>query len=1163
MRLKQLAFSILLAASLLIALGATTFAQTSRGTVSGVVNDPNGAVISGATVTLTNTQTSLARSTTTNGEGAYRFDAVELGTYTVGVSATGFGELSKTNIVVSANQISAVDAVLQPGGQQITVDVTADSGAILQTESPVRGGNIEAARITELPFAGRNPVALALTLPGVSSNRYGFGVGTFSVNGSRGRSNNFLIDGTENNDISVAGQAFQITNPDAVQEVSVQTSNFDSEFGRAGGAVVNTITKSGTNNFHGTASYLLDSTRDDAITNTQSLDPAVQKRGHPLPGTEQWFSGTLGGPLHLPRFGEGGPSYISGRNRTFFFVAAQRQLQNSTSQFSRVVPTAAGLATLRRIFPTGTNANLDTYLNIVSNVVGTANPFLIPIGNNTVAQCASVAGGSRPCVEFGTGFYSQARHFVDDQYQLRIDHRLGENDQLSGRYLYDNANDPLASSNFPGLETTQKNRYQNALLSETHVFSPSITNELRVAYNRIKLGFPADPSNPLGRTLPRFDITQISSIGIQTNLPQGRVANNYVLQDTMTYLRGNHTFRFGLDVLKQRSRQFAPIVERGLLTYTSGGGFTAFGNFLDNFGGGSGGARIDFGSAKYYPFLTRQAYFFQDRWRVNQDLTLTLGLRYENFGQPVNTLRTSAFTGLFNVDPTTLQGPFSQPNKAQKDNNNFAPTVGLAYSPAYENGMLGRLIGNRVTVLRMGYQIGYDSFFNNIASNAATSSPNVVATNINSQVSTAAPRGLSNLTSRLPTTARPLTPLDSQTLVTPNLANPYYQKWSVGIQRALPWNLVADASYVGTKGTRLFINEDLNPQVPATANAFLPGIQRITPAGFGFPTTCTVGGTVTAAQATSRFPSGSPCPLSGRLDNLQGSRLIRTNGGSSIYHSGQFQLSRRFVNGIAVTAAYTWSKLIDNASEVFGVGDTNQPQQASFPAVFGGERLDRAVSLFDRPHRASITYVYELPFMKNQEGFVGRLVGGWQLSGVTTFESGAPLTVVNGADADQVGGNLDRPLFNAAGQRGVRAVPAIATATSNPCSVAVGATFYTNPEAGGACIDPNTAQYIGLLAGAGRGNLGRNTLRTPGTNNWNVNILKRVSLTEGTHLEFRTEFYNIFNHPQYGQGSVSPFSPGDAGVSASVIGSTGGRFLQPQFADGGGRVVRYQLKFIF
>lgn len=543
-------------------------------------------------------------------------------------------------------------------------------------------------------------------------------------------------------------------------------------------------------------------------------------------------------------------------------------------------------------------------------------------------------------------------------------------------------------------------------------------------------------------------------------------------------------------------------------------------------------------------------------------------MRYENFGQPLDSLQTSVFTGLFNVNPVTLQGPFNQPNKAGHDNNNFAPTVGLAYSPSFEHGLLGSLIGNKKTVLRMGYQIGYDSFFNNIASNAQTSAPNVVATTVSSTVATATPRGLGNVSGLLPTTPRPVLPQDNQTLVINHLVNPYYQKWSVGIQRELPWSILVDASYVGNKGTKLYANEDLNPSVPAIANAILPGIQRSAPPA-NFPV-CAVGAILTAANATAQFPAGSTCPLTGRLDNIQGSRLIRTNGGSSIYHAGQLLVSRRFTKGFALSGAYTYSKVIDNASEVFGVADTNLPQQAAFPSIFGGQAAERAVSFFDRTHRASFTYVYQLPWYKEQKGAFGHLLGGWEVSGVTTFESGVPLTVVNGADSDQFGGNLDRPTFNPAGQAGVRAVPSVATAANNPCTVTVGVTFYTNPDAGGACIDRNTAMYIGNLAGSGiRGNLGRNTLRTPGTNNFNVNILKRINITEGTHLEFRTEFYNIFNHPQYGLGSVSPFSGFDTGVSASVIGSTGntptlpGRFLHPEFAEAGGRVIRYQLKFSF
>src|ERR1051325_7045709 len=705
---------------LMLCLPPAAWAQTSRGTVTGTVTDANGAVIQGANVVLTNTQTTVERSTVTNNEGFYRFDAVDLGTYSIRTTAASFGESLKTGVQVQANQVSENNVQLAPAGQQITVDVTTDSAALLQTEAPVRGGNIETRQITELPIALRNPVSLALTLPGVSTNRFGFGVGTFSVNGSRGRSNNFLIDGTENNDISVAGQAFQITNPDAVQEVSVQTSNYDAEFGRAGGAVVNTITKSGTDDFHGSLAYLFDVTRDDAITNTQSLIASIRQRGHPPRGTEQYYAGTLGGPVLLPHFGEGKPFSYDGRQRTFFFVAWQEQFRSSSTSANRTVLTPAGRAALRNLFPAGTNPRVDLLLDVTKNVIGESSFQNIDIGARP--------GCPAPCnIQFGTGALFVPQTYRERQAQLRIDHMIGQNDQFSARYLFDDQKDPLGGGiTFPGFGTANNNTYQNLLFTETHTFSASWTNEARLAYNRILIDFPLDPSDTLGLTLPRFDISTLSQFGIATNLPQGRVANNYVLQDTITYLRGNHSFRFGLDLLQQRSRQFAPIVERGLLTFRSGGGFTALGNYIDNFAGSGGGTQKDFGSPRYYPFLFRQAYFAQDRWRVSDSTTLTLGMRYENFGNAINTLQTAAFTGLFNVDPVTFAGPYSQPNEVKNDNNNFAPTFGLAYSPAFENGFLARIFGNRDTVIRMGYQLGYDSFFNNIASNAATSSPNVV-----------------------------------------------------------------------------------------------------------------------------------------------------------------------------------------------------------------------------------------------------------------------------------------------------------------------------------------------------------------------------------------------------------------------------------------------------
>lgn len=1107
----------------------TALAQTSRGTVSGVVTDPQGASVGGAEVSLLNEQTNLTRTTTTNDSGFYRFDSVDLGKHTVKITAQGFGELIKTNVIVSGGQISSVDAQLAVGQQQVTVDVSTEAGAILQTEAPVRGGTISGQQISDIAIASRNPAMFALSLPGVSSNRFGFGVGTFSVNGARGRSNNFLLDGVENNDISVAGQGYQITNPDAVAEVSAQTSNFDAEFGRAGGAVINTITKSGGNEFHGTLSAFLDSTRDDAITLSQSRNPIITARGRMLPGTQQIYSATLGGPLHLPRFGEGGPSLIRGTNRTFFFLSWQEERQNSQQNVGVVVPTAAGFAVLNSAVPVGASANLDLYRTVIGSAVGNSSTFNVALGARP--------GCAAPCnVQFGTFNRALPFSFKDRQATLRIDHKISDKDQFMGRYVYGSNAFPSAGPSFEGFDSAQVNKVQNLLFQEVHVFGPSFTNDLRLGYSRIAFDFPIAGS-PLAETLALYNITNLTSLGVASNLPQGRTANNYIFQDTATFVHGDHTFRFGTELLDQRSKQFAPFRGRGELSFGASAvgatSFTGFANFIDNFGG-SGSALRDFGSPAYYPFMFRQSYFGQDRWRVTDSLTVTLGLRYENFGTPINSVRTAAFTGLFNVNPTTLTGPYSEPSKVSSDNNNFAPTIGIAYAPSFSHGLLGSLFKEKNTVFRAGYQITYDSFFNNIASNAASSSPNIIGTTTTSVPSAALPRGLANLTGSFPLVPRPLSPLDAQTLVVKNLVNPYYQRWSVGMQRELPGHLVLDAAYVGTKGTKLYANEDLNPLVPAAL--------RITPTGFAGTT-------------------------SGRLDNIQGSRLIRTNGGSSIYHSGQFTLSRRFAQGLTFNAVYTWSKFIDNASEVFGVGNTNLPQQAVRPPILGfSERLERSVSLFDRTHRAVFYYTYDLPFMKEQRGFVGRVVGGWNISGATTIESGVPFTVVNGQDADSIGGNLDRPDVNPEIHNTIRAVPAVATATSNPCSVTVGATYYTNPDAASACINPATARYVGILAGSGRtGSLGRNTERLPTTTVFDVSVTKRIRLTENTRIEFRTETFNLFNHPTPLLANPSPFTPGSGSIAASVFNSVATRFLDPRAVgtDSGGRLIRYQLKLVF
>lgn len=1075
--------------------------QTSRGTVTGIVYDPQSAVVPGAKVELSNLQSGVKRSTVANEAGLYRFDAVDPGEYTIAVAASGFKTLVVRS-VVQAGQVLSKDARLEVGEAKVIIEVQADVQP-LQYEAPVRGGNLEAAQITQLPFSSRDAAQLALTLPGVSTDRSGFSNSTFIVNGSRGRSNNFMVDGTDNNDASVSGQAYTMNMTDAVAEVSVQTANYDAEYGRAGGAVVNTITKQGTNQFHGSLFYLLDATVDDAITNTQALSTDVVNRGHPLPGTDQWYGFTVGGPIR--------------KNKTFFFGSFQEDRQNSQNQNNLKAPTAAGWAAFNGLFPSGANARADLYKRIAGSVVATSQPFTLAMGD------------SRPGIEFGTAIVSYANKFTDRQMLVRVDHQISNKDQISGRYFRDKSIIPNGGYGpfFSGFQTSYQGVAQSAALFETHVFSPTTTNEFRLPYSRVFSGWPLDAPDPTAATLPLYTIGGgVTAIGLPSTYPQGRLTNNYGIQDTVSHVRATHSFRFGLTLNQQRARQFAPIRQRGEIAYGTTTGYSNFANFIDDFGGGSGTVYRDFGSPAYYPNFTSQAYFAQDRWRATQNLTVTLGVRYEYFGQPMNVLKKAAFSGLFNTDTVTATGPYLTPNRVLPDKNNWAPTVGLAYSPSEKGGLLGKLLGDKKTVIRTGYQIGYDSFFNNITSNAATAVPNLLATTTPSAATGSLPRGIANWSQQMPLVARTPLPTDSQTLMSANLVNPYYQRWSLGVQRELPGNLLLDVSYVGTKGTKLFVNEDMNPIVPA--------LMRINPA------------------ITPTLYS-----LSTRWDSAQGGRLTRTNGGDSNYNALQVEVNRRLSAGLLFKASYTWSKVIDNASEIFSVANSNSPQNTVIPSIFGGLTVDRGLSMTDRPHRAVFTYVYQLPFLKSGKGVLGQVLGGWQLSGVTSFESGRPLNIYNGLDADGIGGNWDRPNLNLSGTPGVRAQCATSACTS-----------YINPDAAGVAIDPATAMYVGLptnstTAAKPTGNLGRNTARMPGLNNFNANIQKTFKVKERLSVEFRTEFYNIWNHPQFGTGSVSPFSPGTLSMSASVAASPANYFMNKYYLDGGGRVIRYQLKLLF
>ncbi len=1054
----------------------TGVSQTSRGTVTGTVLDASGATVAKARVNLTGVETGSRFSTDSNESGVYRFDAVDPGVYNLQVTQAGFREYLANGIGVDANRATTLDPRLEVGTAETQVEVNADASAALSKDSPLRGGNFHSREVRDLPLISSNPFSLARSLPGVTESagsRVWTGLqndgGGFAINGQRPRANNYLLDGSENNDVWLTGAEQPFSIADAVEEVSVQTGNFGVEFGRAGGGVFNVITKSGTNALHGTLLWRYQSQRFDSVSNLNRVT-GVPKSVF----SDNTYGFTAGGPVR--------------KNKTFFFAAYQQDEQHSTANIPLQIPTANAVTALRLLFPS--NPRLDLYLGALGDLRGTGAPFNVALGIDPQT------GANRGTVQFGTGAYVLPAINDGPQWLGRLDRYQSERHRLSFRYTYDSRIVlPSATATnvvpFPGFIQADVSSHQNFLFTDSYTFGPSYTNEFHFSYGRPdgRYAYTAPESVAAAQTLPALTIANVSAPGLNSANTQFHYGNNFLFQETQTKLKGRHAFRYGVEFLSQQITQSRGANDLGTLSYTNAtaAGYSAFANFLDNFSGPSATANKVFGAPVLRPNQFRQSYFFQDNWKVTPTLTLTLGLRYENFGQAANVLPYPAFSGF---DPAQ----FLAPHDVKPDNNNFGPAFGLAWSPRLGSSWLGRLLGDGKTVWRGGYQISYDAFFTQmIFLGPATTSPNAISTNTVVQNTG---RGVANWFGQLPAVAALASALDTQTGIDPNLRSPYTERWSFGFQRQVPQKVLLDVSYIGSEGHKLTTKDDYNPRL-------LSG-QRLYP-------------------------------------NI-GSRNIRASEGNSSYQAFQARVDRRFAGGFQLTASYTWSKYLDSTSEGVGNQGLQEPDKqnrTSIPISMGGLALDRGLSDFDRPQRLSIVYMWAIPGPR--AGWWKSGLGGWSIAGVTTFQSGTPFTAANGTDRNNDGIPADRPdIGNPNAPLNSRAIIA------SSCS-----TGYQNPDTS-RCVSPGDVHWI---EGAGLPNastVGRNTLRTGGTNNFDLNLTKALLLGEQRRLEFRWEALNALNHPQFVQVPLT-----------SVNGTPAGRFLNRDFTDSGIRSMWAQIKLIF
>ena len=1084
--MNRSSFRVVAIALVALALTSSAFAQTSKGFFVGNVMDPNGAAVTGAVVKIINAGTGVTRETVSTDDGSFRMDAVDPGTYRVEISQPGFKTISRENLIITAAQTTDANFQLEVGTQVEVVNVTSGADVILQSQDGARVNTLSKREITDLPTPALNPANIVFTLPGVVDPgplAGGFVQGNeFSVNGLRARANNQLIDGLDNNDNSIAGQSYIPILRDGYSEVTVLQSDYSAEFGRAGGAIVNVVTRSGSNQFHGSGYDVINNSVFNSLTASQRAD-GTQK---PVV-VENTFGFSLGGPIK--------------KDKLFFFGTYQRDLVRSGTDATVRVPTASGFATLRSLFPAGTNPNLDRYLNIVGNLRGQR-------------EISTVAlGGGRPDIDFGETTIGSAQPVTDDQFLTRIDWTPTQKDSLSFRYVYDrqhfNNQFPTVASGgspFPGFEVNVPSLVQNFYFNYTRNISTRLVNEARFGYGRFNVSFAARDQQ-VADAGSVFAFTGaglgqgITSIGLPFVFPQGRLFNNYQIQDTLSYTAGNHTFRFGADLNVQRAQQAIPFNSRGVLTFAGGGGFNAFGNFVDQFSGrGTGGASISFGNPVIVPNAFYQNYFVEDSWRVKPNLTLTLGLRYENYGTPFNAIPFPAFAG--------FDQPVETVARQQRDNNNFAPRFSFAYQPNFWNA----LFGNNKTVIRGGFAVNYDFFFNNILSNTAATVPNTFGvTNFGASLpANTNPRGIGNFgAGSLPTTGTP-DPFATINTIPPDLVNPQTFVYNVGIQRELPFKLIGDVAYVGSRGTHLFINEQLNPGIG------------------GFNT------------LTRQFSN-------------RGSVVARTNGGDSSYNSLQARLDRGFENGLLLRFAYTFSKAIDDVnSEVFVT--TGGSSVGSDPF---NRQTDRSVASFDVPHRFVATFIYDLPSL-GKSGFVHNVLGGYSIAGTYRLQSGNVQTpFVGGIDLNGDGSATnDRPAISNPN------APANSVGFSNFISEnfisgAVSPTGFS--DVFGNPVNPGDVRFL-VSESIRTGLAGRNILRGPKQNRLDLSLIKTIDLgftrLENDHFEVRFDYFNALNTPQFG--------PGTGDVTDTTFNDF--RFNSGNLLIGnvnGGRIGQFQLRYVF
>ncbi|MGH9971181.1 MAG: TonB-dependent receptor domain-containing protein [Pyrinomonadaceae bacterium] len=1147
-----------------LVLSLPALAQTgSTGALTGTVTDSNGAVVAGVQVTVTNEATREKREAVSQENGSYSVPQLLPGSYRVEYSAAGFKQAVKEGLRINVTETARLDVQLEVGSVQETVIVTSEA-QLLQTESPALGRVVDREVVSNLPLVSRNYTQIITLSPGISAGvtdarelgrgSGGESGGNFRSHGAFGRDNNFQMNGVQINDLQASGDfsgGVAIPNPDAIEEFKVQTGQYDAAYGRNAGANVNVATRGGGNQFHGAAFYFL---RNDALNaNDFFRNRAGQPRGI-LRQNQYGF--TLGGPIKKDKllfFGSyqgtrqingvsGGsaanvssPAFTNDRSR-----AALGALFGGRSGF------AGGLA----VAPDGSNISPQAFALL--NLKLPNGQFVIPTPQtvNLTQMNPDIRGFSA---------FSVPSTFDENQFLVNLDFLHTANSKFSGRFFAADSDtiqsipgSQIGVRSLPGFPYFIPNKFRNFSLSHAYTFSPTLLNQLDFGFNRTDVSKAQQEVfkfSDIGVTAPP-EAELFPVVGVSGSMSTGGngqsvriVQDHFTIQDSMTYVRGRHTFRFGGGITRSKLDIADFTFLGGILFLTwpdfllgrpggpvaAGGNGTPFSNII---------ATVDAPGDKDRSWkVTDGNAYIQDDIKLTSSFTLNLGLRYERLGHLADTggrnasfdvslanpnppaggslagfVVSSDFPGTVPAGVTQLDNNFGIRGKGQ---NNFGPRVGFAWKmPDSFLPFTERM------VLRGGYGIYHTRATGQAFLQLATGQP-FVSTRVVQFPSVPGSASFANPFSPQPTLPAfiPYSPATQLTLslVDPDYRPPVTQQYSLNLQTDLGRNFLLEVGYVGTRGTHLIYAHTLNQALLASPSNPIRGVT-----------------TNTTANIPLRVPIRGFAP--GGLSDIDSS-------GNSRYNGLEVSVTKRLSRGLQFLAAYTLAHATNDAfvNDASGFG-------------FSGDQNNRRANNgpYLREHRFVLSYVYQLPGPKRFNGFVNNLLGGWSLAGVTTIQSGLPLSLFgfNGNNA-----------FGITGDR-AQLAPGCTHAnlvTSGSLQSRLGGTSGGSGYFNRTCINGLTATAGAAIwpviepgsTATNFGNSGVGIVTGPGQNNSDFAVIKRTPigwLREGANVEFRTEFFNVFNHPQ--------FANPDSSVTNATFGQITATSVNP-------RIIQFGLKLNF